>query len=147
MRLLQDPHRALGIHSIYIPIYLLQFSQIGMNEKYRIKIGEVLSDTFDANQGVRQGCILSPFTIVGRIFDVLRCCCYHRQNFCWIWVYCFEIIEKQDIKSSFKHLIGREFEFLWSYYYFITWILAHLLFEIYIFPKTVNHFIHGFEHT
>ena len=39
---------------------MLQFSQIGMNEKYRIKIGEVLSDTFDANQGVRQGCILSP---------------------------------------------------------------------------------------
>ena len=31
-----------------------------MNEKCKIKIGGMLSDTFDANQGVRQGCILSP---------------------------------------------------------------------------------------
>ena len=31
-----------------------------MNEKCKIKIGGTLSDTFDANLGVRQGCILSP---------------------------------------------------------------------------------------
>ena len=34
--------------------------KIYMNEKCRIKIGGTLSDAFDANQGVRQGCILSP---------------------------------------------------------------------------------------
>ena len=34
--------------------------KIYMNEKCKIKIGGTLSDTFDANQGVRQGCILSP---------------------------------------------------------------------------------------
>lgn len=31
-----------------------------MHEKCQVKIGEMLSDPFDANQGVRQGCILSP---------------------------------------------------------------------------------------
>ena len=31
-----------------------------MHEKCQIKIGGMLSDPFDANQGVRQGCILSP---------------------------------------------------------------------------------------
>ena len=34
--------------------------KIYVNEKCRIKMGNKLSDTFDANQGVRQGCILSP---------------------------------------------------------------------------------------
>ena len=34
--------------------------KIYTNEKCRIKMGNVLSDIFDANQGVRQGCILSP---------------------------------------------------------------------------------------
>ena len=34
--------------------------KIYMNEKCKIKVGGMLSDTFDANQGVRQGCILSP---------------------------------------------------------------------------------------
>ena len=34
--------------------------KIYMNEKCRIKVGGMLTDTFDANQGVRQGCILSP---------------------------------------------------------------------------------------
>ena len=33
---------------------------IYMHEKCQIKIGGMLSDPFDANQGVRQGCILSP---------------------------------------------------------------------------------------
>ena len=33
---------------------------IYMHEKCQVKIGEMLSDPFDANQGVRQGCILSP---------------------------------------------------------------------------------------
>ena len=33
---------------------------IYMHEKCQIKIGEMLSNPFDANQGVRQGCILSP---------------------------------------------------------------------------------------
>ena len=31
-----------------------------MNEKCQVKIGQTLSSAFDANQGVRQGCILSP---------------------------------------------------------------------------------------
>ena len=31
-----------------------------MNEKCQVKIGQTLSSVFDANQGVRQGCILSP---------------------------------------------------------------------------------------
>ena len=31
-----------------------------MHEKCKVKIGEYLSETFDVNQGVRQGCILSP---------------------------------------------------------------------------------------
>ena len=35
-------------------------TNIYMNEKCKIKIGGMLSDTFDTNQGVRQGCILSP---------------------------------------------------------------------------------------
>ena len=34
--------------------------RIYTNEKCKIKIGGMLSDTFDTNQGVRQGCILSP---------------------------------------------------------------------------------------
>ena len=34
--------------------------KIYTNEKCKIKVGGMLSDTFDANQGVRQGCILSP---------------------------------------------------------------------------------------
>ena len=33
---------------------------IYMNEKCQVKIGQTLSEAFDANQGVRQGCILSP---------------------------------------------------------------------------------------
>jgi hypothetical protein len=33
---------------------------IYMNEKCQVKIGQTLSSVFDANQGVRQGCILSP---------------------------------------------------------------------------------------
>ena len=33
---------------------------IYMHEQCQIKIGGMLSDPFDANQGVRQGCILSP---------------------------------------------------------------------------------------
>ena len=33
---------------------------IYMNEKCQVKIGQTLSSAFDANQGVRQGCILSP---------------------------------------------------------------------------------------
>ena len=33
---------------------------IYMHEKCQIKMGGMLSDPFDANQGVRQGCILSP---------------------------------------------------------------------------------------
>ena len=34
--------------------------KIYTNEKCKVKVGGMLSDTFDANQGVRQGCILSP---------------------------------------------------------------------------------------
>ena len=47
---------------------------IYMNEKCRIKIGGRLSDTFEANQGVRQGCILSPllFNIFISNFPIIQ---------------------------------------------------------------------------
>lgn len=32
------------------------------HEKYLVKIGQMLSTTFDANHGARQGCVLSPFS-------------------------------------------------------------------------------------
>ena len=114
------------------------------NQKCNVRWGNAFSNTFNVQNGVRQGAVSSPvlFCIyIDKIIKLLRCStigCQIQGVYMGIWVYADDIILLSPSRTGLQEMVKRKWVFVTNSIFFCLHTLQPDVVDIWYFKIFIN---------